>query len=340
MSVRQTLVAITMDDMTSARTLLSDLQNYDDNSTDISVLDAVFAEKDEKGNISIRQTADLNGGPGALGGGVVGLLTGALVFGPIGAAVGTALGSVLAGLYSSLRDSGMNNGVMRNIVRDMEPSQTTLILLYEGVAHPSMSALFNTHNARLFYTNLPIGAEDTIRTLLSGDAGAATLRELHTVSYNTNELDKAYQKTAPVYVVDDSPLPPVTPTHTNVPAAVSNTVGNLADAASAGVRMYDAETESIAYAKGDEPTLVRLTIDDFTRLEGITSEIEQLLHNNNIRSYSQLAQASTSELRNILRNAQLPESATVATWTEQAWLAAQGKWSEMEDLKNNIVSMA
>lgn len=337
MSVRQTLVAITMDDMASARTLLSDLKNYDSNSTDISVLDAVFAEKDEKGNISIRQTGDLEGGQGALGGGVVGLLTGALVFGPIGAAVGTALGSVLAGLYSSLRDSGMNNGVMRNIVRDMQPSQTTLILLYEGVAHPSMSALFNTHNARLFYTNLPVGAEDTIRTLLSGDAGATTLRELHTVSYSTNDLDKAYQKTAPVYVVDDSPLPPaVTPTPVNMPAVVSNSVA----AASTGVKMYDAETESVAYAKDDEPTLVRLTTDDFTKLKGITGEIEQLLHSNNIRSYSQLAQASTSELRNILHKAQMPESATVATWTEQAWLAAQGKWSELEDLKNNIVSMA
>ncbi|MFQ3673148.1 MAG: hypothetical protein SNJ83_06080, partial [Aggregatilineales bacterium] len=68
MSTRKTLVAILVDDMASARELLDVLRTYHTNNSEFTLRDAVFAEKDEHGSISIHQTADLDTGRGALGG--------------------------------------------------------------------------------------------------------------------------------------------------------------------------------------------------------------------------------------------------------------------------------
>lgn len=203
MSNRRTLVAILVDDIKSARELLDVLRTHHTNDNNFTLLDAVFAEKDEDGNISIHQTADMDAGRGALGGGVVGLIAGGLIFGPLGAVAGTAIGSVLAGVYSGLRDSGMNNRVMMNLARDMQPNQTTLILLIEGTLHPAASSLFRNYNTRLFYANLPVGAEDRLREVIETNTVGDTLREMETLRVRDEDLRRAYERDVPIYVVED-----------------------------------------------------------------------------------------------------------------------------------------
>jgi uncharacterized membrane protein/predicted flap endonuclease-1-like 5' DNA nuclease len=344
MARRQTLVAITVDDRDSARKLLGDLREYDRNSTDMSILDAVYATKDDKGNFHIHQTNDLEGGQGAMGGGIVGLIAGGLVFGPLGAAIGTALGGVLAGVYASLRDSGMNNRVMKNIVREMQTNQTTLIILYEGVMHPSMNSVFAAHDAQLFYTNLPIGAEDSIRAILNSPSGTQAVAELNNYEVNERDLDSAYKNSTPVYVVDeedqvirektpveDVPVVPVMP----VMGAMSS--GLVAPAVVPAMAEITAPTvKEVEVREEKEPTVVRLKSDDLTRISGITSEIELVLRDNNFKTYVQLSHASTNEIRTLLDKANIEQPTNISTWTEQAWLAAQGKFDELNDLQASL----
>ncbi len=341
MGMRQTLVAITVNDRESARQLLGDVRAYDRNSTDMSILDAVYATKDDKGNFNIHQTNDLEGGQGAMGGGVVGLIAGGLVFGPLGAAIGTALGGVLAGIYSSLRDSGMNNRVMKNIVREMEINQTTLILLYEGVMHPSMNTLFAAHDARLFYTNLPIGAEDSIRAILSSPEGTTAVKELNEYRVSERDLDNAYKNTTPVYVVDEedevvrekemiAPIMPVMP----VAGEMSSGLVSPAIMPVMGEVLATETGEKVREEK--EPTVMRLHSDNLTRISGITSNIEKVLREGNMKTYVQLSHASTSEIRNLLNRSNVESPTNISTWTEQAWLAAQGKFDELSDLQASI----
>jgi uncharacterized membrane protein/predicted flap endonuclease-1-like 5' DNA nuclease len=351
MSTRKTLVAILVDDMASARELLDVLRTYHTNNNEFMLLDAVFAEKDEHGNISIHQTADMDTGRGALGGGVVGLLAGGLIFGPVGAVAGTAIGSVLAGVYTSLRDSGMNNRVMMNIARDMEPNQITLILLMEGTLHPAASRLFRNYNTRLFYASLPVGAEDRLREVVEANKVSDTLREMETLRMRDEDLRRAYERDVPVYVVDenDEPVRDYDPTRDTptvpipaVPMAPSGTIVPGATPAMAAAIANDETTPDAPAVRSEadphqsEPTLMRLHSDPLTQITEITQEIEQVLRDNGIKTFHQLSHASTSHLRNLLSQAGIAHPITLPTWNEQAWLAANQRVDELHKLQQEI----
>ena len=73
---------------------------------------------------------------------------------------------------------------------------------------------------------------------------------------------------------------------------------------------------------------------DFTIITGIDSNISELLKNNGITTLSQLALANTSQLEDILAEADL--TADPRTWPEQARLASEGKWDELEDFQDSL----
>ncbi|MBD3306645.1 DUF697 domain-containing protein [candidate division KSB3 bacterium] len=77
--------------------------------------------------------------------------------------------------------------------------------------------------------------------------------------------------------------------------------------------------------------------DDLRTIEGIGPKIAQILHENDIRTFAQLAQTEVSHLREILQQAGSqfrminPES-----WPEQAQVAARGDWDALEDLQKDL----
>ncbi len=77
--------------------------------------------------------------------------------------------------------------------------------------------------------------------------------------------------------------------------------------------------------------------DDLKLVEGIGPAIEKLLNAGKIFSFSQLADTSPEVLTTILRNAgsrfQIHDP---ETWPEQAALARDGKWEELEDLQERL----
>ena len=76
--------------------------------------------------------------------------------------------------------------------------------------------------------------------------------------------------------------------------------------------------------------------DDLTIIEGIGPRIADLLRQNGITTFEQLAQADVTRLREILQAARLGALADPATWPEQARLAAAGDWDQFEALTQRL----
>ena len=75
--------------------------------------------------------------------------------------------------------------------------------------------------------------------------------------------------------------------------------------------------------------------DDLTRIEGIGPKINQLLGAAGITTYAQLADADIDMIDSKLDEAGIT-FAHPGTWPEQAKLASEGKWDELEALQDNM----
>jgi uracil permease len=78
-------------------------------------------------------------------------------------------------------------------------------------------------------------------------------------------------------------------------------------------------------------------LDDFQLVEGIGPKVARVLRHAGIVTFAHLAETDVAQLKQILKQADLglmnPE-----TWPEQAALAADGKWAELEDLKGKLTA--
>jgi predicted flap endonuclease-1-like 5' DNA nuclease len=76
---------------------------------------------------------------------------------------------------------------------------------------------------------------------------------------------------------------------------------------------------------------------DLTRIEGIGPKIAGLLNEAGILDYAQLAAAPVEHLREILRAAGSRYAmANPASWPQQAGLAAEEKWEELDALQDRL----
>ena len=99
-----------------------------------------------------------------------------------------------------------------------------------------------------------------------------------------------------------------------------------------------AATESIP-SEAAEMAAVRTTavnLYDRKIIEGIGPKIEGILHDAGIHTFTDLAAASVSELERIVRHDAGIRVAFPDTWPQQAQLAADGKWTELEQLQDEL----
>ena len=77
--------------------------------------------------------------------------------------------------------------------------------------------------------------------------------------------------------------------------------------------------------------------DDLTVIEGIGPKINELLINDGIKTFAQLAEAKIEVIQNILDKAG-PRFALAkpGTWPKQALLAAENRWAELKTLQDNL----
>ena len=76
--------------------------------------------------------------------------------------------------------------------------------------------------------------------------------------------------------------------------------------------------------------------DDLKRIEGIGPKISGLLGDAGISAFSQLASMEASRIKEILSERGLRSPADPTTWPEQAALATEGKWDELETLQAGL----
>jgi endonuclease III len=83
-------------------------------------------------------------------------------------------------------------------------------------------------------------------------------------------------------------------------------------------------------------TAAAAAVDDLTRIEGIGPKIAEMLKQVGITNFAQLAAVDVSRLKEILEGAGLSALADPTTWAEQAKLAAEGKWDELQTLQDEL----
>lgn len=77
--------------------------------------------------------------------------------------------------------------------------------------------------------------------------------------------------------------------------------------------------------------------EDLKRVEGVGPKIESLLQEADIRTFSDLADASASKLRSVLDEAgPRYRMHDPSTWPRQARLAADGKWDELAAFQSEL----
>ena len=77
--------------------------------------------------------------------------------------------------------------------------------------------------------------------------------------------------------------------------------------------------------------------DDLTEVEGVGPKIAGILNDKGIISFAGLASTEVAAIAEILKEAGSRYSmAKPATWPQQAALAAEGKWPELEELQGDL----
>ncbi len=95
----------------------------------------------------------------------------------------------------------------------------------------------------------------------------------------------------------------------------------------------EAEAEPEPAAEQPETPPAR---DDLKRIEGIGPVMERVLNEAGITTFAQLAQHTPEELQAILDAAGVRRITSPETWAEQAKLAAEGRWEELEALQSTL----
>jgi predicted flap endonuclease-1-like 5' DNA nuclease len=107
-----------------------------------------------------------------------------------------------------------------------------------------------------------------------------------------------------------------------------------ADAMPSKKPLLEAATMAVPVAVMSAPSLK----DDLKIVEGIGPAIEKLLNAEGIKSFAQLTQTPIMRLEAILKaGGPIFASHNPASWPTQAALARDGKWSELEALKTELV---
>lgn len=78
--------------------------------------------------------------------------------------------------------------------------------------------------------------------------------------------------------------------------------------------------------------------DDLKAIEGIGSNVAELLNNAGINSFEDLSAKSPQELRLILdKEGERFENLDPSSWPRQAWLATSGRWEELSELQDELI---
>lgn len=125
------VVVAAFQDPDGASKALSELKDLQKQGV-IKIQDAAVLHKDANGKLSIKETADMGGGKGAVVGGVIGGVIG-IIAGPPGIAAGAAAGAVVGGLAAKLVDAGFPDQRLREIGEGLKPNTSAIVAVVDEV---------------------------------------------------------------------------------------------------------------------------------------------------------------------------------------------------------------
>src|SRR5262249_49101966 len=123
------IVVATFGGTDTAQHALEKLQQLDRQGW-VKTMDAAVLVRNDDGQVSIRDTADVDGPHGALAGRLTGGL-GGLLAGPVGAAAGAIAGAAGGGVGASLMHLGFNQDDLQGIVAELQPGTSAIVAAVE-----------------------------------------------------------------------------------------------------------------------------------------------------------------------------------------------------------------
>jgi uncharacterized membrane protein len=156
------LIVLTFDNVEEAGRVRKTLHDVQDRGY-LSLDDSAVVVKDEDGKVHVKDEMDRGVKVGAVGGGVLGLLIGSVIFPLAGVVVG-ALGGALVG---SLADLGIQKSFVKEVSEALEPGNSALFLVVRE-ANPNVAlAALKPYAGKIYHTSLPTETEESLREILS-----------------------------------------------------------------------------------------------------------------------------------------------------------------------------
>jgi uncharacterized membrane protein len=163
---QDTLIGIAFADVFRAQEFLTAITRLAANGH-LRLKDAVFVTKTDEGNTIVKETADLQTGPTAIGGAMWAGLFGLLLGGPVGLIAGAAIGAGAGAATAKAIDFGITDQWVAWFREAVEPGNTILAVLAEDLDRESLAEeLTRFSSAHLVYVNLDQAWTERLRNAL------------------------------------------------------------------------------------------------------------------------------------------------------------------------------
>jgi large subunit ribosomal protein L27 len=174
--------------------------------------------------------------------------------------------------------------------------------------------------------NVYMGKDFTLHATIDGRVSFRR-RQNNRTFVNIVPFEEVAETVAPIKPAKPQPKPaePVA----SAPAAVAEAPAAVAEAPAA-------EPKAPA-GKITLPSGKKVAQDDLKLVEGVGPKIEGLLNEAGIHTWAEMAEAPVEKIQAILDEAgPRYRMHDPATWSQQARLAADGQWAELEDLQDRL----
>jgi uncharacterized membrane protein len=156
------LIVVTFDDAEQAGEVRKALKEMERRGA-LSLDDAAVIAKDEDGKIHTKDEVDSGVGVGAVGGGLLGLLVGGLVF-PIG---GLLLGAAGGAIVGKMLDLGIEDRFVKEVGESLPKGGSALFLLIKAADPTLVLAALKPYKGKVLQTTLPPDTEEQLQRVLS-----------------------------------------------------------------------------------------------------------------------------------------------------------------------------
>jgi uncharacterized membrane protein len=160
------LIVAAFNDEQEAKATLKVLKQLEKEEV-IFLVNAAVLTKNDKGNVSIKETQDVKAGKGALFGAVAGGLIG-LLGGPAGVVVGAAAGAATGGVAANKIDMGFPDDALKELQETLTPGSSAILALIQHEWVDRVVEELENAGAALFRQTLK---EEIASQLVESEAG-------------------------------------------------------------------------------------------------------------------------------------------------------------------------